>query len=84
MLNRLRTSTPARSSRAKNSCSLAAPAAAVLTARRSATRGASWNPWRRAFSDSARVGRRAAVRSRGAVCRSPNLSSAARHASPTW
>ena len=30
---------PAASRRAKNSCSLAAPAAAVLTARRSATRG---------------------------------------------
>ena len=34
--------------------------------------------------DSARVGRRAAVRSRGAVRRSPNRCSAARHASPTW
>ena len=67
VLNRLRTLMPAASRRAKNSCSLAAPAAAVLTARRSVTRGASWKPWRRAFSDSARVGRRAAVRSRGAV-----------------
>ena len=44
--------------------------------------GGSPRPWRRAFSDSARVGRCAAVRSRGAVRRSPNRSSAAWQASP--
>ena len=41
------------------------------------------NPRRGAFSVSARVGRRAAVRSPGAVRRSPNRSSAARQASRT-
>jgi hypothetical protein len=60
-----------------------AAAAAVLASRRSMTRGASCQPRRRVFSFSARVGREAAVRSPGAVRRSPNLSSAARHASRT-
>src|ERR1035441_861649 len=56
-LNRLRARTPARSRRVKNSCSLPADAAAVVTARRSVSRGGS-SRWRRAaFSDSARDGR---------------------------
>ena len=61
----------------------AAAAAAVLTCRRSATRGASSRPRRVAFSDSARDGQRAAVRSPGAVDRSPYRCSAARQASRT-
>jgi len=55
----------------KNSCSLDAPAAAVLIARFSVIRGGSSHERRRVFSFSARVGRRAAVRSPGAVRRSP-------------
>ena len=66
-LNRLRTRTPAWSRRLKNSCSLLADAAAVVTCRRSVILGASSRPRRAAFSFSARVGRRAAVRSAGAV-----------------
>src|SRR6516165_3740962 len=71
VLLRVRTSTPEWLSQAKNSCSLAAAAAAVLTWRRRVIRGASLKPCRAAFSDSARVGRHAAVRSPGAVRRSP-------------
>ena len=71
VLNRLRTRTPAWSRRVKNSCSLDAAAAAVLTARFSVTRGASSQERRRVFSCYARVGRGAAVRSPGAVRRSP-------------
>ena len=48
-LNRWRASTPARSRRAKNSCSLRAPAAAVVTWRRSVMRGGSSRPRRAAF-----------------------------------
>lgn len=55
----------------------------MLTARRSVIRGASDQPRRLAFSISARVGRRAAVRSAGAVRRSPYRCSAALHASRT-
>jgi hypothetical protein len=83
VLNRFRTTTPACWSWAKNSCSPDEAAAAVLTARRSLIRGGSERPWRRAFSDSARVGRDPAVRSRGAVRCNPNRCSAARQASPT-
>ena len=82
-LNRLRTSTPAWSRRAKNSCSLPAAAAAVVTCRRSVILGASSRPRRAAFSFSARAGRRAAVRSAGAVERSPYRCSAARQAART-
>ncbi len=71
VLNLLRTSTPAWSRRVKNSCSLCADAAAAVTCRRSVILGASSRPRRAAFSVSARVGRRAAVRSAGAVERSP-------------
>ena len=62
-LYRSRTRTPRRSSAAKNSGSDRAPAAAAATCRRSVTRGGSACPARAAFSDSARVGLRAAVRS---------------------
>ena len=61
----LRTSTPAWSRRAKNSCPLAEAAAAVATWRRNVTRGASSRPRRAAFSFSPRVGRAG----RGAVGR---------------
>ena len=56
-LNRWRASTPARSRRAKNSCSLRAPAAAVVTWRRSMMRGGSSRPRRAALAVSAREGR---------------------------
>jgi hypothetical protein len=62
VLLRVRTSTPDHLSPAKNSCSSAA-AAAVLTWRRSVSRGAAGRPRRPAFSDSALLGPRAAVRS---------------------
>ena len=65
----------------ENSCSVPAPAAAVDTSRRSVARGASAHPRRIASSVSARVARRAAVRSAGAVLRSPNRRSASQHAS---
>jgi hypothetical protein len=69
VLYRSRTSTPAWSSRAKNSSALAAEAAAVETWRRSVVRGGSLLPWRAALPVSARDGERAAVRSAGAVRR---------------
>ena len=83
MLSRFRINIPASARRAKNSYSDEAPAAAVLTARCSVIRGASRRPHRLAFWLSARVGRRAAVRSPGAVRRSPYRCSAIRQVSRT-
>ena len=83
VLYRSRTSTPAWSSRAKNSSALAAEAAAVATWRRSVVRDGSPRPWRAALPVSARDGERAAVRSAGAVDRSPYRRSAAMQASRT-
>src|ERR1039458_7539940 len=57
MLNRLRTSTPAWSRRAKNSSSLFAEAAAVATCRRSVTLGGSSRPRRGGLSLFGRGGR---------------------------
>jgi hypothetical protein len=74
----MRARIPAASRQAKNSCSLFEDAAAVMTCRRSVILGVSSRPRRAAFSFSARVGRRAAVRSAGAVERSPYRCSAAR------
>ena len=71
VLRRLRTRTPACFSWAKNSRSELAPAAAAHTSRRRDTRDASLHPRRAACSVSARAGRLAAVRSAGAVDRSP-------------
>jgi hypothetical protein len=70
-LYRLRTSTSAWSSLAKNSVALLAEAVAVETWRRRVSRAGSPRCWRSALPVSARVGRRAAVRSAGAVDRSP-------------
>ena len=83
VLCRSRISTPAARRRAKNSISKPAAAAAVHTSRRSLTRADSAWPRRTAFSVSARVARRAAVRSAGAVGRSPNRRSASWQASRT-
>ena len=66
------TSTPSRRKGSKNSRSVTVAAAAVHTSRRNVTRGALSHARRCARSVSARVGRRAAMRSAGAVSCNPN------------
>jgi hypothetical protein len=56
VLCRWRTVIPAASRQAKNSAGLTEAAAAVVTARRKVTRGASSSPCRAVFSSSGRVG----------------------------
>ena len=60
---RHRTRAPSSATRSANSASVRAPAAAAWTIRRKVSRGASGRLFRRAFSDSARDGLFAAVRS---------------------
>jgi hypothetical protein len=71
VLYRRRTCVPDWSRKAKNSSALLADAAAVATWRRSVIRGGSPSPRRADFSRSARDGQQSAVRSAGAVDRSP-------------